>query len=33
MRKGRAIPDEYGYSGGAIVPFRAGETLDWSVEA
>ena len=33
IRKGKAIPAEYGYSGGAIVPFRAGETLEWSVEA
>ena len=33
VRKGKAIPGEYGYSGGAIVPFRAGETLEWSVEA
>jgi dihydroorotase len=33
MRKGKPIPAEYGYSGGAIVPFRAGQTLEWSVEA
>ena len=33
IRKGKAIPAEYEYPGGAIVPFRAGETLEWSVEA
>ena len=33
VRKEQKIPPEYGYSGGAIVPFRAGQNLDWSVEA
>ena len=32
IRKGKPIPAEYRYSGGAIVPFRAGETLEWAVE-
>ena len=33
VRKEQKIPPEYGYSGGAIVPFRDGQNLDWSVEA
>ena len=32
IRKEKSIPAEYPYSGGAIVPFRAGETLEWAVE-
>lgn len=32
IRKEKPIPAEYRYSGGAIVPFRAGETLEWAVE-
>ncbi len=32
VRKEQAIPLTYPYSGGAIVPFRSGQTLGWSIE-
>ncbi len=32
VRKEQVIPPTYTYSGGAIVPFRAGQGLNWSIE-
>ena len=31
LRKSQEVPPQYLYPGGSIVPFRAGETMDWSV--
>ena len=31
LRKSQEEPPQYLYPGGSIVPFRAGETMDWSV--
>lgn len=33
VRKEQMIPPTYAYSGGTIVPFRAGQALNWSVES